>query len=121
MWGIARHLTDKQITEMVAYFSAEKNIRGPSRNPQLEAEGKQIYTQGIAAQGTPACATCHGPQGAGNGIYPRIAGQHADYIERQLGVFKNTDERPDGAMMKGVTNNITPAEVKEVAAYLATL
>ena len=121
MWGIARHLTDKQITQLAAYFSAQKNIPGPSRNLQLEAEGKQIFTQGIAAQDTPACATCHGPEGAGNGIFPRIAGQHADYIERQLGVFKNTGERPDGAMMQAIAHKITPAEAKEVAAYLATL
>ncbi|HET9114425.1 MAG TPA: c-type cytochrome [Burkholderiales bacterium] len=121
MWGIARHLTDKQIAELATYFSAQKNIPGPSRNPQLEAEGKQIFTHGIAAQNTPACATCHGPEGAGNGIFPRIAGQHANYIEKQLGIFKNTGQRPDGAMMKVITHNITPAQVKEVAAYLSTL
>ncbi|MHB1677192.1 MAG: c-type cytochrome [Sulfuriferula sp.] len=121
MWGIARHLTDKQIKELATYFSAQKNIPDASANPQLEAEGKQIFTEGIPAQDTPACATCHGPQGAGNGIFPRIAGQHANYIERQLGVFKNTGERPDGAMMKVITHNITPAQIKEVAAYLSTL
>ena len=121
MWGIARHLTDAQIKGLATYFSEQKNIPGQPENARLEAQGKLIFTEGMPARNMPACATCHGPQGAGTGMHPRIAGQHANYIEKQLAVFKNTQERPDGTVMKVAVHNITPAEVKEVAAYLATL
>ena len=36
------------------------------------------------------------------GTFPRIAHQHADYIVKQLSVFKRTEQRPDGAIMKSL-------------------
>lgn len=119
MWGIARHLTDTQIKELATYFSEQKNIPGQPGNARLEAQGKLIFTEGMPARNMPACSTCHGPEGAGTGMHPRIAGQHANYIEKQLAVFKNTQERPDGTVMKVAVHNITPAEVKAVATYLS--
>jgi cytochrome c553 len=121
MWGIARHLTDAQITELASYFNQQKMIpdQAAHTNADLVAQGKLIFNNGIPTQNTPACASCHGANGEGNSSFPRIAGQHADYIEKQLGVFKDTDGRPDGVVMKAITHGITPAEVKAVAAYLS--
>jgi cytochrome c553 len=121
MWGIARHLTDAQITEMAAYFNQQKMIPDQAEHADagLVAQGKLIFNNGIPSKNTPACAACHGANGEGNSAFPRIAGQHADYIEKQLGVFKDTDGRPDGAVMKVITHDITPSEVRAVAAYLS--
>ncbi len=121
MWGIARYLTNQQITELATYFSQQKNIPAPKGNAGLEAQGKLIFTEGIPANNTPACATCHGPYGSGNGIFPRIAGQHMKYIEKQLSIFKDTDDRPDGTVMKVITHHITPVEARAVATYLSSL
>ncbi len=46
-------------------------------------QGKDIFTNGLPAQGTPACAICHGADGAGSATFPRIAGQHSDYLAKQ--------------------------------------
>jgi cytochrome c553 len=53
------------------------------------ARGKQIYEEGVASQGIPACATWHGPQARGNDIFPRLAGQHADYLVKQALVIQS--------------------------------
>ena len=125
MWGISRTLTDKQIKELAEYFSKQKNMPDKSDNAKLVAEGKDIFMNGIPDGHTPACATCHGEQGAGNGIFPRIAGQHADYIAKQLRVFKDTNQRPDGTLMKVITNgipkSITAEQIKAVSTYLSTI
>jgi cytochrome c553 len=53
--------------------------------------------------------------------FPRLAGQHADYLVKQLVVFQRTDERPEGSIMKTVAHEMTPQNVTDVAAYLQSL
>jgi cytochrome c len=47
-------------------------------------EGKNIFENGVAQANVPPCASCHGPQGKGNGPFPRLAGQLYDYITNKL-------------------------------------
>ena len=121
MWGISRSLTDAQIKELAAYFSAQKPGAGQPENTQLESAGKAIFSNGIPGEGVPACMACHGAEGAGSVAFPRIAGQHADYIIKQLNVFQRTDERSDATAMKVVAHNLKPEEMKAVAAYVSTI
>ncbi|MGZ5714542.1 MAG: c-type cytochrome, partial [Caldimonas sp.] len=80
-----------------------------------------IFESGVPATGVPACTGCHGAQGQGNATFPRLAGQHADYLVKQLIVFQRTDERPEGAIMKTVAHELTPENVRDVASYLQAL
>ena len=118
MWGISRSLSDRQIKELAAYFAAQKPQPLPPGDRKLVAAGEQIFTKGLPAQGVPPCSTCHGAHGQGNGQYPRIADQHADYVLKQLKVFQRTNERPDGIAMKAVTHSLNPQNMEAVAAYL---
>jgi cytochrome c553 len=121
MWGISSRLSDQQIDGLAAYFSSQAPATGKSGNPKLINDGRAIYEQGIAANNTPACSSCHGAKGEGIQQFPRLAGQHADYVVKQLLVFQNTDARPDGVMMKGITHGLTRANMKSVAAYLEAM
>jgi len=118
MWGISARLTDDQINGLAAYFSSQKPAPGKAGDPTLIKDGQDIFEHGIAASNTPACSGCHGAKGEGIQQFPRLAGQHADYVIKQLMVFQNTEQRPEGAMMKGVTHALTPANMKSIAAYL---
>lgn len=123
MWGLSRSLTDEQIEGLAAYF-ADKKVRliaYRSGDPTLIDKGQGIFKGGVPEKNIPACETCHGPQGLGNGQFPRIANQHADYIEKQLMVFQRTDERPEGAIMKVIAHELTGENMKAVAAYLEAL
>jgi cytochrome c553 len=119
MWGLSHNLTDKQIQELAAHFAAEKlesqRIEG---RPDRIAAGKVIFTDGLPAQSIPACASCHGPDGMGNAAFPRIAGQHVDYLTKQLKVFQRTDQRPAGVVMKTVAHQLTRENIENVSAYL---
>ncbi len=118
MWGISRSLTEKQIKQLAAYFAAQKSVSPGPGDPKLVAEGERIFTKGLPAQGVPPCSTCHGDHGQGNGQFPRVAYQHADYIVKQLTVFKRTNQRPDGTAMKAITHSLSHQDMEAVAAYL---
>ena len=85
------------------------------------AAGKAIFEHGLPAQSVPPCSSCHGADGGGNANFPRLAGQHLDYLEKQLAVFQRTDERPEGSVMKVVAHSLTPDNIKNVAAYLQSM
>lgn len=122
MWGISRTLTDKQIDELASYYAAQTlPTQRPEGSVVSSGAGKSIFNGGIADKQVPPCSGCHGPQGRGNGNFPRIAGQHADYIIKQLGVFQRTNDRPEGAVMKTVAHKLTPSDIASVAAYLQAM
>ncbi len=122
MWGITRSLTDAQIDGLAKYFSSQTSKPNPNPSQLGVAEGKQIFDKGVPEKDIPACGTCHGAQGQGQATFPRLAGQHADYIEKQLMVFQRTDERmPEGAAMKDVAHSLTPEHIRDVARYVASL
>ena len=118
MWGISRHLSDDQIKGLASYFAAQKSVSPGRGNAQLIEEGKHIFDSGLPAQNVPPCSTCHGDDGQGNGQFPRVAHQHADYAIKQLTVFQQTEQRPDGAAMKVVTHSLSRQNMEAVAAYL---
>jgi cytochrome c553 len=67
----------------------------------------------------PACATCHGPDGAGSNALPRLAGQHAAYLDNQLRQFGKRERNNDNAVMHAVVEKMTPLEMAAVAEYLS--
>ena len=122
MWGLSHNLTDKQIQELAAHFAGQKLERqGVEGRPDRIAAGKAIFTSGLPDQSVPACSSCHGPDGMGNAAAPRIAGQHADYLVKQLKVFQRTNQRPAGVVMKTVAHELTRQNMENVSAYLQAM
>lgn len=121
MWGLSAHLTDTQIQQLAVYYAGHSPRAGSASSTTRMNGGRTIYENGVPANGIPACATCHGATAQGNQQFPRLAGQHADYLVKQLIVFRQTDGRPEGAIMKGVAHNLTDENMKDVAAYLQAM
>jgi cytochrome c553 len=121
MWGISRKLTDDQIKGLASYFSQQKNAPNIVGDAATAAAGKAIFENGIPDKEVTACAACHGATAGGNGTFPRLAGQHADYMMKQLHVLSETDQRPAGAMMKPLIHGLTPANMTAVTTYLQGL
>jgi cytochrome c553 len=122
MWGLTRHLTDAQIEGLAAYYAARQPARQPLESDEARmVAGQAIFEKGVAAAGVPACIGCHGAEGHGMASFPRLAGQHADYVVKQLMVFQRTDERPEGSVMKTVTHALTRQDIDDVAAYVQSL
>lgn len=123
MWGLSRKLTDEQIKDLATYYAGQKIISPayPTGRQELRDAGRAVFAGGVPEKNIPPCATCHGPEGLGNQQFPRIAGQHADYLVKQLMVFQRTDERPEGAIMKVIAHDLTRDNIAAVAAYAESL
>jgi cytochrome c553 len=118
MWGFT-HLSDAQIGELADYFSSQSPMKADAGT--FTPRGESIFRHGLPESGVIQCNSCHGPEGQGNGQFPRLAGQHAYYLSRQIKVFQQTDQRPRGALMKQVTHSLSNADAEAVVNYIATL
>ncbi|MGA7986562.1 MAG: c-type cytochrome [Burkholderiales bacterium] len=119
MWGMASQLSDDTIKALGDYYAAQKPAHEKSEYPELMAEGKKIYSDGIPAQNVPACASCHGPDAQGAGAFPRLAGQHTDYLVAQLQGFQS-GTRSNAPIMLGVVRTLSPEQMKAAATYAAS-
>ena len=117
MWGISALLDDAMIQGLAEYYSAQAPAPGKPADARLIQKGKQIYTEGIPSKGVLACRSCHGDDAEGASVFPRLAGQHAEYVFNQLKIF-GTRLRPHGTVMAGMTKNMTPGEMRAVAEYV---
>lgn len=116
MWGMAAELDEPSMTALAGYYSAQTPQPGSRGNSPEIGTGKDIYQHGIPSEGVPACSTCHGPDAHGLKDFPRLAGQHAQYILKQLASFQNNMRNV--AIMHGVALNLRGPEMHAVAAYL---
>jgi len=121
MGPVAANLSADEMKNLAQYFSAQKPTLGKAKANGTGSLGEKIYRGGIAATQVPACAACHGANGAGiPNQFPRVAGQHADYIAQQLKTFR-TGERANAPMMQAIAVKMTDAEMQAVADYVQGL
>jgi cytochrome c553 len=116
MWGMSAQLDDSTIDALAQYYASQTPGRGHGGDSALVAKGRQIYEKGVESVGVPACAACHGPDAHGMADFPRLAGQHAQYVLKQLASFQSSMRNV--AIMHGVAQNLRLPEMQAVAAYL---
>jgi cytochrome c553 len=121
MGPMASSLSEDQMKDLATYFSNQKINLGKAKSNGPGSLGEKIYRGGIATTQVPACASCHGANGAGiPNQFPRIAGQHSDYLVQQLRTFR-TGERANAPMMMAIAAKMTDAEMQAVADYMQGL
>jgi len=116
MWGIAGNLDEAIIGGIAAYYADQPPARGHSDDPALVAKGKELFDKGLPDRGVPACMACHGADAAGTGDFPRLAGQHAKYVIKQLNYIQSLVRT--APVMHGIVKDLTPDEIRAVAAYV---
>ena len=116
MWGIAAQLDDPTIEGIAQYYSRQTPPPPRSANPALASEGKELFHRGAPDRHIPACATCHGQNAEGDAEKPRLAGQHAKYVDKQLRYMQTGAREPSA--MRGAIDELTTEERQAVAAYV---
>lgn len=123
MRGIADSLSDQDMADVAAYYSAHGVVEGavvpakPSKEPSAQVE---------ALLKKAACVSCHGENFAKpiDPAYPKIAGQHADYLFVALKAYK-TENNPQvgrsNGVMAGMAKQFSNSELKELAKYISSL
>jgi cytochrome c553 len=120
MVRMARGLTDAQIASLAKYYAAQP-VPPPAPKTELHDVGRYLYRKGNAWSGVPACKACHGDEARGTEKLPRLAGQHADYLARQVREFTSRVRTNDNEVMHAVSQKLTALEVRALAEYLASL
>lgn len=123
MRAVAGAMTDADIADVAAYYHkhGESMIKPVAETPASQPSDPvgALLTKG-------ACASCHGPNYSKpiDGSYPKIAGQHADYLYVALRAYGTEGQAQHGranAIMAAQVKQFSPAELKAMAGYLATL
>src|ERR1039458_7161524 len=125
MWGMAAQLDDTQMTALADYYSKQTPFAsmptpfsGSSAAAKI-AHGKSVYNDGDPAHGVPPCAACHLGDASGSDQFPRLAGQHASYLLKQLRAL-NTGSRQQ-VVMNGIAAPLQVPEMEAVSLYLESL
>jgi cytochrome c553 len=121
MRGIATSMSEQDIVDVAAFYERQGQQITPkavaSREPSAEVAA--LLTKG-------ACASCHGADMNKpiDPSYPKLAGQHADYLFVALKSYQvegNPQVGRANAIMGGVAKQFKPTELKALANYLATM
>ncbi|KAB0482909.1 cytochrome c4 [Vibrio sp. IB15] len=123
MGAMAMPLSEQDMADLAAYY-ASLPISNNSTPENVVEEGKILYTAGNAERGLTACIACHGPRGNGTELsgFPKISGQHAEYIKAQLEKFRDGSRNNDmNAMMRDVAKKLTDAEIDTLSKYVGGL
>lgn len=122
MRGIAASLTDQDIADLSAFYATSGAVPGaaaPAKAADGSAKAMELVTKG-------ACASCHGDSFSKpiDPSYPKIAGQHSDYLFVALKAYKTEGNSQIGrgnAIMGGIAKQFSNAELKELANYMGKL
>jgi cytochrome c553 len=104
------------------HFSEQPSrATGPRRQRRPALSAERLHRNGDGTRGVRACGSCHGRRGEGKGTNPRLAGQHAEYLEAQLLLFREGKRTNDGGVMRAIAAAATRPELQALARYFAEL
>ena len=109
-------LDDSMVAALARYFANQSAPAAVAGDAALVSQGEAIYNRGVPEQKLAPCGVCHGVDAQGLWIFPRLAGQHAAYVEFQLNKIQQRTRK--ARVMHGVIQSMTPQEIKAVAAYV---
>jgi len=117
MYGIAGNLNDPRVIAGIArYYASQPAAPGRPGDPAVIAKGKEFFDKGSPDRGIPPCASCHGANAEGMADFPRLAGQHAKYVLRQLEYIQGLVRK--APVMHGIVKDLTPDEMQAVAVFV---
>lgn len=129
-WGLLTYISEYQAQQRGLEKKAEANLLAPVRPAPPAAAGSLSGTPGVA-NGDQAtlrmvalgkgqawsCASCHGEAGQGNLNTPRLAGQPAEYLHKQLQDFKTGLRHNES--MQVVARALSDDDMTKLASYYA--
>ena len=123
MGAMVMALSPEDMKNLGAYYARQTpKLRG-AKDKALAALGEKVYRGGNIEASVPACASCHSPNGAGiPPVYPRLAGQHAEYTLAQLRAFRKEERTNDNnQVMHMIATHMSEKEMQAVAEFISGL
>lgn len=121
MGPLVAGLSDEDLANLAAFYAAQKPAPGTVTQAALLPVGKALYFNGNAASGIPSCESCHEADGKGAGKFPRVAGQHVEYLLEQFRLYAAGKRTNGTRVMKTIAERMTEKETRAVAEYMASM
>jgi len=124
MRGIAETLSDQDMADLAAYYSTSGVVAGAQQLADKPSKEPGEKVQALLAKAN--CSSCHGSNFSKpiDPSYPKLAGQHAEYLLVALKSYKTENNAKVGrgnAIMASMAKQYTNAELKVIAGYLSSL
>ena len=136
MTALIANLTEQDFANLAAYYAQQKSGVNLA-DPKLVAKGERLFRGGNPQTGVAPCAGCHGPAGKGNALaaFPKLGGQHVDYVKKQLIDFRaagrddNTEQKRtndaakagEQGIMQMVAAKLSDKDIDALASYISGL
>jgi cytochrome c553 len=115
MSPMAANLSKKDMFDLAAYYAKQKPTKDNTKGDASKvARGKQVADAAL-------CTMCHLGGFSGQNEIPRNAGQHYEYMVKQLRDFKVKKRTNDAGNMTAVMRTIPDEDIEALAAYVASL
>ena len=115
MSPMAANLSKKDMFDLAAYYAKQKPTQDNSKGDASKvARGKEVADAAL-------CTMCHLGGFSGQNEIPRNAGQHYEYMVKQLRDFKVKKRTNDAGNMTAVMRTIPDEDIEALAAYVASL
>ena len=119
MWSAVAALDPGSVRDLAAYFAAIPPKPANDGDPNLIAEGKTIYMEGIPEANIASCYACHGPNAEGVREIPRLGGLSHGYLRARLEQWGLGYHAGDSTPMPAVARALGPNEIEALASYLS--
>ncbi|MGO8968442.1 MAG: c-type cytochrome [Myxococcaceae bacterium] len=120
MIGPSHYTGEDDSSAAVDWYAKQKPApRTPGGPSDLVTRGAKIYADGLPDENVAACVGCHGPDAQGKGKYPRLAGQHAEYLSHQIELL-SSGTRPS-SLMGPTAHALSKPEIEALVVYLEQL
>lgn len=115
MTAVTANLTREDMLGLAIYFSEQKPISIRFK-PDAERAARGKYWADVTL-----CASCHQGQYQGQNEVARVAGQHPQYLKKQMLDFKSRARTNDAATMTSLSATLSDEDIEDIAQYLAGL
>lgn len=115
MFDVNSSINDAVLLDLAHYFASQPPSQATPAG-SLAEQGRRLYQNGDG-QMVQACRGCHGPAGEGAGAAPRLNGQHAVYLRRQMENFSMLTRVNE--TMNPHARNMTAEQMAALVAFLA--
>jgi cytochrome c553 len=114
MAPFAAKLSDQDMNDLGAYFSAQKPVP-----PKFTADASKAQAGSSAAR-THHCVSCHGGNLMGSEQIPRIAGQQFEYLRTQLKLYKAGARADIDGQMTSSAQPLSEEDIENLAHFIAS-
>lgn len=113
MSELAKNLSNEDRINISLFYSNQKAKADPALTPELANKGDRAFQS--------RCSACHGKDGHGGELLPRLASQPAEYLNRTLNNYRDKPEFRPNSPMQAIVNSLNESEQKTVTAYISTM